>query len=339
MDISAVETTEQYIFGGIDSIATFIARYYSYNDIQSIKKQFIKQDLIILKKFKEFKSSAIGHILSEIAKSHNIPPLDYWVTFEYIPFTTYYNSDLKTCCVNFIEQADIEDEEKIKMINSIESFAIDLYATELLRDVFEYNLEAETALFTYVPDITVALELRLEMLNKHINLTNKAIIKNKEILRNSRKPHIKLCATILNQFLEAYLKRIYIDLEYYIKQLQTSFNDILDTKTAKVEMLNSLFENQQKLDIYLSYEKILMQKGYIDPENNSWLQSPILFIKFYQYCEIKGLFKMIFKGKTKGISRLRELYSFQEGKSLDKPSKRHSIPVKTITTDYFFLNI
>jgi len=339
MEKPIIKKAEKYLIGGIDSIVSFIAKELQYSDSNSIKKQFLKGDLIRLKKFNNVDSSAVPHILSSIASSLEIANSEYWTTFEHTPFTPYYNLDLKVCCINFIRQSTISEDEKNEMIQAINSFEIEVYTSELLREIFvEETIPEMHGLIPYVEDITIELELRLSVLNQHINLINKAIIKNDEILRNRIKPHFKECATIINMFLKDLLKKINDKLAHYIGLSQTVFNNVLDTKAAKLDLLSYLLENQQKLDKYISYENALIQRGYISQEGNLWLKTPKLFVAFYLYCEMNNLFKTNLKGNSKGIKKLREIYSFQDGKTIDKPAKRKLITRNYITGEYFFLN-
>lgn len=339
MEKHNIKEAKKYLIGGIDDIAAFIAKELQYNAKDVVKRKLLKENLITLKKFNDLESSVIPHILTDIAASLEITHTLYWATFEHIPFTPYYDIDLKVCCTNFIMQSPIPEDEKDEMIREINSFEIKVYATELLREIFMEDIIPQMrGLIPYMEDITIDLETRLSVLNEHINLINKAIIKNDEILRNRIKPHLKECAAIINTFLKDLLKKINDKLAYYINQSQTTFNNILDTKAAKLDLLSYLLENQQKLNKYLSYENALIQREYISQEGNSWLKTPKLFVAFYQYCEMNNLFKANLKGNSRGIKKLREIYSFQDGITIDKPAKRNLITREYIISEYFFLN-
>lgn len=336
MEADIIKKAEKYLTGGIEGISIFISDFLSFHNYQSVKRQFIKKDLIILKKFNDFDSKKLPDILTGIANSLEIKDTDSWSAFHLLPFSTYYDSDYKIASIKFIEQSSLDDYEKDVMISAIKSFQMEINACDLLRDIYEeYPIEEFDNVISYVLNEEIDLEHRLTILSRFISLLNRAIIKNYELLNSRAKPHLKICASIINSKLNEVLANINTNLEFYVLHLNGTYSELLDKKPSKAEILNDLFENDAKLNTYLVYEKKLMERHYINRDNNSWLQTPILFVKFYQFCENKQLFRTAYSNKTKGVKKLRDLYNFREGSSLDKPSKRAKL--HRVEGEYFFL--
>jgi hypothetical protein len=68
------------------------------------------------------------------------------------------------------------------------------------------------------------------------------------------------------------------------------------------------------------YEKKLIPQ-YLNESRDKWLKTTACFIRFYNYCEVKCIFKSHYKDGKKGVKILRELYNIKKS-SLDSPSKR-----------------
>jgi len=114
---------------------------------------------------------------------------------------------------------------------------------------------------------------------------------------------------------------------------------IFDKKTRD-EILNRLIGLQTlNHEKFLKYEKKLISHNYLNEDCNEWKKNPSSFIRFYNYCESKKIIKNdIFKENTKGITLMRDLYSFYDGKSLDAPSKRKKQNKKGTKRDFDILD-
>ena len=118
-------------------------------------------------------------------------------------------------------------------------------------------------------------------------------------------------------------------------ELCKNISDLLETKIKK-----NLFRGATELEIFEKYELRLIEDGFLSSPGNNWLKSTASFIRFYNYCENKRLFKDAFNDlPIEGVGYLRKLFNYQEGTSLDGKGKRMKQNNKRNKLEYSFLNI
>jgi hypothetical protein len=344
LDIS-LEQSKKYIVGGIDEIVNLVSSELSYNDKGALKRQFLKQDSIKLNNLNDFDVFGLANIVREVASG--LLPIgcrDYVeesLNGEILLFgrSGVLNNDYKDKCIQFVINSKLEESDKIQIINSLENFKIEFYMTEFLRDIYKEDSFYElNKIIPFVEDITAEYEYRLQNLNTYVSLLRKAIIKNDEIIKRKSRAYLKECAEVINNCLKIILRKIENDLQQYLKNLNNEFQNLLEERESRADILNQLFENNQKLNIFLNYENILAERHLLSKNLEQWLSSPLLLIKFYSFCEYNGLLKERFAKKTTGVRLFRQLYNFHEGDSIDKPSKRNVFCNPTfLNAEFFYL--
>lgn len=106
---------------------------------------------------------------------------------------------------------------------------------------------------------------------------------------------------------------------------------------SREEILKKLLDGSTNRIKFESYEKKLVEKQFLSKELDEWKNSSINFILFYTYCEKEKLFRSIYFKNSNGVKLLRQLYSFEDGESLNPPSKRKLNKSAQINSEYFFL--
>ena len=235
-------------------------------------------------------------------------------------------------CLRFIDESDLEDHDKkdIKSIllkDSFEDSAIskflDIY-DDFLGDVMFH-------VRYYMADFSIEKEYRQKKLIKLLEKLETAIVENKELDKNAPR-HLTEYIGIMNpKFLE--LKKA---LTEEFKEYLPSAEQYVDLGYSKQTLLSELIDGQNNLDAFYKYERKLIERGFLNKESNQWLKSPKLLIRLYCYCENKQMFKHKHYGKSSGVKKLREIYNFKDGASLDYPNKRKK--EKGLLVDYFFLD-
>lgn len=331
--------SKKYLIGGTDAIAKLLANKYSYKKQDLVKKNFIKSDSIVLKNLNNFDLSILKDIVRTIAYGL-FPYQDNYIREslkgdDFLPFDPDYNSNYEIACSNFVQQSELEDDDKEAILKEIKGYKIEFSAQEeLYRTYIDDYITDAYIIIDFIKDITIEQVKRLTILADYLNALNKAIICNEEVLKGRSKPHLKSCATIVNKGLSHLRTEIRNQLKYYIDLLDSSHQNVLEEKPSREHLLAKLFENKKALDKYLEFEKALVGRGYLS-KDYIWQKTPILFIKFYNHCETRKLFRLEYRTKTKGVNFLRELFSFKDGTSIDKPTKRK----KYLQTnpEYYFL--
>lgn len=106
---------------------------------------------------------------------------------------------------------------------------------------------------------------------------------------------------------------------------------------SREEILKKLIDGSNNRITFESFEKKLIEKQFLSKELGEWNNSAVNFIRFYTYCERQKLFKAVYLKNSKGVKLLRQLYSFEDGKSLNYPNKREDINSAEISNEYYFL--
>jgi hypothetical protein len=106
---------------------------------------------------------------------------------------------------------------------------------------------------------------------------------------------------------------------------------------SREEILKKLFDASNNRITFESFEKKLIEKKFISKELDQWKNSALSFMLFYTYCEREKLFRSIYFKNSNGVKLLRQLYSFEDGESLNPPSKRKLNKSAQINSEYFFL--
>lgn len=106
---------------------------------------------------------------------------------------------------------------------------------------------------------------------------------------------------------------------------------------SREEILKKLFDSSNYREEFEKFEKKLVEMQFLSKELDEWNNSAVNFIRFYTYCERQKLFRAVFLENSKGVKLLRQLYRFNDGESLNSPSKRKLIKSAQISSEYYFL--
>lgn len=338
-----INDLEYYVAGGVDEICKLITKIHGIRNVQSVKKQFEKKDLIIINDFNEFDDileNIVISIAEEVLTIYNYDEIKNNFVSNNLPFGefSHYDSDANIAVKKMIQLSMFEENEKQELLEAVKKFKLEFSSTEEIFNFYEnHNFFELDNFISYVKNQDIELDLRLSELSQFMIKLNKAILKNEEIIKRKSYPHKKDCAVIINKFLKKSLEILKSKLDYYLKSLGNIYQNIGEEREPREFLLHSLIENKQKLDVFLEYERELVEKKYLSKDFSQWLKSPILLVKFYKYCEVNKLFRYNFNNKSKGVKLLRKMYQFYDGESIDKPTKRDRYN-KEVKIDYFFLN-
>lgn len=339
-----ISALEYYVVGGVDEICDLISKINLVGNNQLIKKQFEKKNLIVINNLSDLMfdgwEEVIISLTMEVLTYYDYETVKSKFISDSLPFgeLSHYNSDIQIAANKMIQLSLFEDSEKEEILDTLKKFKIEIYSTEEIFRVYQDSDNYELYnLISYIKDDNEEMELRLTVLSKFMIKLNKAIYKNEEIIKRKSYQHKKDCATTINNTLKEILGTIKSELNQYLLSLGNTYQNIAEDREPREFLLYSLIESKQKVDLFLEYEKQLVEKRYLSKDFSQWLKSPILLVKFYKYCEMNKIFRYNFNKKTKGVKLMRDLYNFQDGKSIDKPTKRDKY-IKEVKHDYFFLN-
>ncbi len=126
----------------------------------------------------------------------------------------------------------------------------------------------------------------------------------------------KAVIEIFKRFDEIMLKGIS---EYF----KADFLDVFKTKKGRTKdkIIGSLI-NKEFEEKFYSYEYKLESLGFLSEDRNKWLKESADLVRFYNYCEEKGLINRAYKNNRKGINYMRELYDFKKGTTIDESRKK-----------------
>jgi hypothetical protein len=131
-----------------------------------------------------------------------------------------------------------------------------------------------------------------------------------------------------------------ISLDKYTLEMNKDSNEKSKSKLSRRDLINNLIGKDTKESIlFEKYEKKLVYWKYLNESRDKWLKTPASFIRFYNYCENKEIFKYHLKDSSKGVEWLRNLYEFYEGGSIDSHSKRQKQNTTKTKSDFNFLDI
>lgn len=340
---------QKYLIGGIDEISNFIAKAHCLN-ISIVKKQLIKKRFIVVTNLNDFDAfdgnGGFEQIIKSLAtnvigegRDYDYNYINESIKSTHLPFgeNTHYDEDNNVSAKKMIQMSSLQDEEKVEILKAIDDFRIEFDIVEDIQSRFDYESTYDLLkIVEYVKDTDIEQELRLTVLSKYMTKLNKAIINNNEIIKRKSLSHKKDFATIINNVLIDVLKTVKTELKQYLDLLSNEYQNISDDRQPREFLLHSLIENSQKMALFLKYERVLFEKKYISKDLSNWLKSPIELVKFYRFCEVNKIFRLHFEKNSKGVKLLRELYNFNEGTTIDKPTKRKIYT--QVKQDYFFLN-
>ncbi|AUC84358.1 hypothetical protein CW731_03175 [Polaribacter sp. ALD11] len=132
----------------------------------------------------------------------------------------------------------------------------------------------------------------------------------------------------------SYFKDIFPEL---FDKKEASLNEKVIKTTSNDALSHYLFIGLKEQKIFEEYELKLIDNEFLSKDKNEWLKNPSSFIRFYNYCEAKNLFKKEFKKSKDGVSLLRRLYNFHISNNIDAPDKRQLQENKKNKHQYYFL--
>ena len=230
---------------------------------------------------------------------------------------------------------------RLEEIIEIEEFTIDLikylngcedYFIEVITDQLPNPSEAEFKMFFHTTlktlkdsyDFLLSTEIKNNVI---LNLVKDELIESYERAFEKAKITFPFYDVVFNKFkFEKNLSdTVLID---KVKLVHTLSRD---------EILKKLFDGSNNRMTFESFEKKLVEKQFLSKELDQWKNSALSFMLFYTYCEREKLFRSIYFKNSNGVKLLRQLYSFEDGESLNPPSKRKLNKSAQINSEYFFL--
>lgn len=229
----------------------------------------------------------------------------------------------------------------LNKIIEIEEFKIDLikflngcedYFIEVITDQLPNPSEAEFKMFFYNT---------LKSLKDSYNYLLSTEIKNNVILNLFKD---ELIESYERAFEKAKITFPFYEVVFNKFKFEKNLSDtILIDKVkwvptlSREEILKKLFDASNNRITFESFEKKLIEKKFLSKELDQWKNSAVSFMLFYTYCEREKLFRSIYFKNSNGVKLLRQLYSFEDGESLNPPSKRKLNKSAQINSEYFFL--
>jgi hypothetical protein len=230
---------------------------------------------------------------------------------------------------------------RLEEIIEIEEFTIDLikylngcedYFIEVITDQLPNPSEAEFKIFFHTT---------LKSLEDSYNYLLSTEIKNNVILNLVKD---ELIESYKRAFEKAKITFPFYDVVFNKFKFEINLSDtVLIDKVELVhtlsreEILKKLLDGSTNRIKFESYEKKLVEKQFLSKELDQWKNSALSFMLFYTYCEREKLFRSIYFKNSNGVKLLRQLYSFEDGESLNPPSKRKLNKSAQINSEYFFL--
>ncbi|MFL0114063.1 hypothetical protein V2594_14655, partial [Tenacibaculum maritimum] len=331
------------IKGGVDGFVSIIRNHIKCNDRLLIKKQIIKSDDIFIKGLENFDVLDLAEVVRYIA--YGVLDIDSESDYisENLKGDIFLFGEGETHfdkCKIFIEKSSLEDDEKEMLVNVVEKSEFNFSFLEILKDFFENPYYPEYyKIISYVTNLSIEKEYRLTQLNIVLDELQKAINKNDEILSVKSPNHLKGYARIANNYYQKNLDKINESLSQYVNLLGNRLYGLEVKARSREEIIKELCD-LSKVEQFLKYEEKLVYRGYISNDYNKWNKKPVDFISFYKFCEDKLIFHRRHELRSSGVKLLRELYSYEDGNSIDAPNKRNSRITKSdYKAKYFFLNM
>ncbi|MFH6964993.1 hypothetical protein ACHRVK_20915 [Flavobacterium plurextorum] len=338
-----IKESEKFLVGGISGIVDIISNYCGLNDTGklTLRKQFSKKSCFKIKNLNCFSLEQCEEIMISIAMQLFSFSKEEEVKERFIssslPFgVSHFHEDNNIAVRKMLEFSNFDKYDKDQMLRVLDQFELDIDFEEIVNVVYDEEILFKLLVIVdFVKNPLIEKENRLIILSKFLKKLNKSILENDEIVKRKGYSYKKECALKINNILKKASEKINIELNEYIKILKNDYQNILDDKNSREFILGALMENNKKLDFFLKCEAVLEKRGYISTDYSKWIKSPVEFIKFYKFCEDKNVFKLHYEKKSKGVTLLRELYNFSDGKSIDKPIKRNKYNLWKV--DYYFL--
>ncbi|MBF6652188.1 hypothetical protein C3B47_04655 [Flavobacterium columnare] len=198
---------------------------------------------------------------------------------------------------------------------------------------FELNFEGQAKMF----------------LKSVINGLNQLIEELNYLLSNNETIHSvkinKIQEIVIKHYSGSYLnakKKIINSYKFIYPEIEKEFSDIddvrINTKPTREEILKKLIGENKNIAIFEKYEEKLKTYGYLSMDYE-WKKKPANLSRFYTHCEKQKVFKSHFIGESRGIDYLRQLYGFEDGRSIDSYSKRIKQITKTTINEFDFLDL
>lgn len=212
-----------------------------------------------------------------------------------------------------------------------------------------------TALYTRIKKV-------LGEVTKYIDIKS---IKNLSIGReekslNRLKPLVLICPNYNGELIKIegiFLKMLYSATGIVLSDIQVKMENELsgflnhqvnkavtaplsNNRKSREEIVGKLIGiDTRNYSTFQKYESKLIDYGYLSEARNEWNKNAASFVRFYTYCEKNKIFPDFYKTSTKGISLLRELYTFYKGKDLNPPSKRKKQSTPSTKGEFAFLDL
>lgn len=258
-----------------------------------------------------------------------------------------FSEDFEKFPIKFEEFNPLSDKfyglnyNRLEEIIEIEEFTIDLikylngcedYFIEVITDQLPNPSEAEFKMFFHTT---------LKSLEDSYNYLLSTEIKNNVILNLVKD---ELIESYKRAFEKAKITFPFYDVVFNKFKFEINLSDTvlidkveLVNTLSREEILKKLIDGSNNRITFESFEKKLIEKQFLSKELDEWNNSAVNFIRFYTYCERQKLFKAVYLKNSKGVKLLRQLYSFEDGKSLNYPNKREDINSAEISNEYYFL--
>jgi len=107
---------------------------------------------------------------------------------------------------------------------------------------------------------------------------------------------------------------------------------------SKNDIINSLI-NETSKNLFDSYEDKLVSQKFLSEDRKQWLKGSADLVRFYNYCERKGMINRAYVNKSKGMKFLRMLYNFYENDSIDSSQKKRLKQDEGCIGQFNFLDI
>ncbi|QYS87173.1 hypothetical protein JJC03_04290 [Flavobacterium oreochromis] len=338
-----------YIIGGNQAIVKFVAEIIGVSNFKYIKlleKKYLKTDKIEIKDLNFYNEEEVQKTVKDIAYNYfQIENIDKYFISNSLPFgnelsPSHWDSDNNILAKKMIMFSKLESNEKEKLLKLVKNYKYEGNFSEIIYYNFNDNEYIKTNLFYFISEIKrqeIDIEFRLKLLSETMKKLNLSIIKNNEVINSRAYNYKKNISKTINKTLFFIKQKIELELEFYIKTINSSsFLGYTDEVEPREFLIGRLVENKTGIEKFLKLENKLIANNYLSKEKNRWYGKAKDFIEFYQLCENSNIFNPIYKSNSKGVKYLRKLYRFDEGQSIDKKSKREKYNATSKITYHSF---
>ena len=131
-----------------------------------------------------------------------------------------------------------------------------------------------------------------------------------------------------------------ISLGKYTLEMNKDSDEKSKSKLSRSDLINNLIGKYTEESIlFEKHERKLVSRKYLNESRDKWLKTAASFIRFYNYCENKEIFKYHLENSSKGVEWLRNLYEFYEGGTIDSRRKREKQNTPTKKSEFNFLDV